>query len=48
VSRCARPRNPELDSGSNVRIQLDGEPAGYAPLVLGVRDNALAVVLPLP
>ena len=36
----------DVDSGSDVRFQLDGEPAGYAPLVLGVRDKALAVVLP--
>jgi len=36
----------DMDSGSNVRVQLDGEPAGYTPLVLGVRDKALAVVLP--
>ena len=36
-----------MDSGSEVRFQLDGEPAGHAPLVLGVRDKALAVVLPL-
>jgi YegS/Rv2252/BmrU family lipid kinase len=40
--------NVNVDSGSNVRVQLDGEPAGYAPLVLGVRDKALAVVLPSP
>lgn len=36
----------EVDSGARVPIQLDGEPAGYAPLVLGVRDRALSVVLP--
>jgi len=36
----------DTGSGSDVRFQLDGEPAGYAPLVLGVRDKALAVVLP--
>jgi len=36
----------DTDSGAEVRVQLDGEPAGYAPLVLGVRDKALAVVLP--
>jgi diacylglycerol kinase (ATP) len=29
-----------------VRMQLDGEPAGYAPVELGVRENAVSVVLP--
>ena len=35
-----------VDGGGRVPYQLDGEPAGYAPLVIGVRDQALAVVLP--
>ena len=33
-------------SDGQVRMQLDGEPAGYAPVQLGVRDSALWVVLP--
>jgi diacylglycerol kinase family enzyme len=36
----------DVDDGTKVRCQLDGEPAGFAPLVLGVRDEALGVVLP--
>ena len=36
----------DVEAGSRVPIQLDGEPAGYAPLVLGVRDQALSVVMP--
>ena len=35
-----------VDGGGRVPFQLDGEPAGYAPLSLGVRDRALGVVLP--
>lgn len=36
----------EVEDGAPVRFQLDGEPAGYAPIRLSVRDRALAVVLP--
>jgi len=38
----------EVDPEARVRVQLDGEPAGYAPVVLSVRDRALSVVLPAP
>ncbi len=36
----------EVEGASRVRLQLDGEPAGYVPIELSVRDNALAVLLP--
>ena len=36
----------EVESAARVRFQLDGEPAGYLPVELSVRDNALAVLLP--
>ncbi len=36
----------ELDDDARVPYQLDGEPVGYAPIELRVRDKALAVVMP--
>lgn len=35
-----------VSADGRVPYQLDGEPAGYAPVILGVRDRALDVVLP--
>lgn len=36
----------EVSSEDAVRVQIDGEPAGYAPVRIGVRDRALCVMLP--
>lgn len=35
-----------VEGKARARLQLDGEPAGHAPVELSVRDQALAVVLP--
>jgi diacylglycerol kinase family enzyme len=35
-----------VESEGRVAYQLDGEPAGFAPVTLSVRENALSVVLP--
>lgn len=37
-----------VEPDGRVRMQLDGEPAGYAPVELGVRDRALSVIFPEP
>lgn len=36
----------EVSTEGKVRVQVDGEPAGYAPVRIGVRDRALTVMLP--
>jgi YegS/Rv2252/BmrU family lipid kinase len=35
-----------VESEGKVAYQLDGEPAGFVPVTLSVRENALSVVLP--
>jgi diacylglycerol kinase (ATP) len=38
----------EISTESEVRVQVDGEPAGRVPVRIGVRDRALSVMLPVP
>ena len=36
----------DVETETPVRVQLDGEPAGHAPLEIRVQDDALTVILP--
>jgi len=36
----------DVSAVERVRVQIDGEPAGYAPVRIGVRDRALSIMLP--